>query len=177
MLAKTQDMGVIVVTGSDAGSCGVPHGVGLLSQLQQMESAGMSTMNVLRSATGISAASMLRFPEPIGTLAAFIVLSAHNVYNPLPAEDRRESSKKRRRLFMTVRRSIIVLMGIPAVFEVSLFFSFSTRPARTKHQSDAKAYFYRESDICFDYSFANSESYLILYVELTKGLRHLQNRS
>ncbi len=69
MLVKAQEMGVIVIAGSDAGSCGVPHGIGLLQEMAQMESAGMSTMNVLRSATGVSAAT-LNFPEPVGKLAA-----------------------------------------------------------------------------------------------------------
>jgi imidazolonepropionase-like amidohydrolase len=68
MLVKAEQMGVTILAGSDAGSCGVPHGIGLLSELAQMESAGMSTMNVLGAATGISAAT-LNFPEPIGKLS------------------------------------------------------------------------------------------------------------
>lgn len=68
MLVKAEQLGVTVVAGSDAGSCGVPHGLGLLDELAQMEAAGMSTMNVLRAATGVSAQT-LDFPELIGRLA------------------------------------------------------------------------------------------------------------
>src|ERR1019366_9525017 len=57
MLRKAQEMGVTVVTGSDAGGCGVPHGIGFLQELTQMEAAGMRSMNVLRSATGTSASA------------------------------------------------------------------------------------------------------------------------
>jgi imidazolonepropionase-like amidohydrolase len=68
MLVKAQKMGVTVIAGSDAGSCGVPHGVGFLAELAQMESAGMSSTNILNSATGVSAKT-LNFPEKIGRLA------------------------------------------------------------------------------------------------------------
>jgi imidazolonepropionase-like amidohydrolase len=69
MLRKAQQMGVTVVAGSDAGGCGVPHGYGLLQELTQMEAAGMTTMNVLKSATGTSA-RILQFGEPVGRIAA-----------------------------------------------------------------------------------------------------------
>ncbi len=68
MLTKAHEMGVKVVAGSDAGSCGVPHGIGFLQELQQMENAGMPAMAVLRSATSVSAQT-LAFPEKIGEIA------------------------------------------------------------------------------------------------------------
>lgn len=68
MLRKAHERGVTIIAGSDAGSCGVPHAVGLLDEMSQMERAGMPTLAVLRSATGASAAT-LDFPEPIGTIA------------------------------------------------------------------------------------------------------------
>jgi imidazolonepropionase-like amidohydrolase len=58
-----------VVAGSDAGGCGVVHGLGFLQELQQMETAGMTPMNILRAATGTSAA-ILAFAEPVGRIAA-----------------------------------------------------------------------------------------------------------
>lgn len=69
MLRRAHEMGVPVVAGSDAGSCGVPHGVGLIEELCHMERAGMPRMAILRAATGVSART-LEFPEPIGRIAA-----------------------------------------------------------------------------------------------------------
>lgn len=81
MLRRAETLGVKVLCGSDAGSCGVPHGIGFLDELCHMETAGMSTMAILRAATGISA-QMLRFPEPIGQLApdfrSRLILTAHD---------------------------------------------------------------------------------------------------
>jgi len=68
-LRLAQEMGVKVVAGSDAGGCGVPHGVGLLQEMCQMEAAGMRPMNVLRAATGVSA-EVLQFAEQVGRIAA-----------------------------------------------------------------------------------------------------------
>lgn len=68
MLCRANEIGTTIVAGSDAGSCGVPHGVGLLDELEQMEQAGLPAMAVLRSATGVSA-EMLQFAEPIGKIA------------------------------------------------------------------------------------------------------------
>jgi imidazolonepropionase-like amidohydrolase len=83
MLVKAEQLGVTIVAGSDAGSCGVPHGVGFLSELAQMEAAGMSTIGVLRAATGMSAAT-LAFPEKIGCLAAgHRARMIFTTYNPL----------------------------------------------------------------------------------------------
>ena len=68
MLCRGHEKGVKILAGSDAGSCGVPHGVGLLNELCHMERAGMPPMSVLQSATGTSA-DTLAFPEKIGQLA------------------------------------------------------------------------------------------------------------
>lgn len=67
-LRKAHEMGVPIIAGSDAGSCGVPHGVGFLSELVHMQTAGMPPQAVLRSATSASAA-MLEFPGKIGRIA------------------------------------------------------------------------------------------------------------
>jgi imidazolonepropionase-like amidohydrolase len=81
MLGLAHAMGVKVLAGSDAGSCGVPHGIGLLSELCHMEQSGMSSMAVLQSATGVSAAT-LAFAEPVGRIApgcrARFILTRHD---------------------------------------------------------------------------------------------------
>jgi imidazolonepropionase-like amidohydrolase len=69
MLRRAGELGVAVCAGSDAGSCGVPHGLGLLDEMCHMERAGLPAMTVLQSATGTSAAT-LAFSEPIGLIAA-----------------------------------------------------------------------------------------------------------
>jgi imidazolonepropionase-like amidohydrolase len=69
MLCRAHAMGVRIVAGSDAGSCGVPHGVGFLQELCHMERAGLAPWSILGSATGVSAET-LEFPEPIGRIAA-----------------------------------------------------------------------------------------------------------
>jgi imidazolonepropionase-like amidohydrolase len=67
MLRRAHSMRVKVIAGSDAGSCGVPHGIGFLEELRHMERAGMPPIAILRAATGMSFA-MLDFPEPIGQI-------------------------------------------------------------------------------------------------------------
>ena len=67
-LQRAHKMGVTIIAGSDAGSCGVPHGLGLLRELEQMQRAGLPAATVLRSATSTSA-DLLNFPEKIGRLA------------------------------------------------------------------------------------------------------------
>ena len=67
-LRLASEMGVTIIAGSDAGSCGVPHGLGFLRELELMQQAGMPPVEVLKSATGTSAA-LLDFSEPIGRLA------------------------------------------------------------------------------------------------------------
>lgn len=41
MLCHAAEIGVSIIAGSDAGSCGVPHGLGLLDELLHMERAGL----------------------------------------------------------------------------------------------------------------------------------------
>jgi imidazolonepropionase-like amidohydrolase len=68
MLCRGHRLGVPIVAGSDAGSCGVPHGGGLLAELCHMEQAGMPPLDVLHSATGKSA-DVLEFSQPVGRIA------------------------------------------------------------------------------------------------------------
>ena len=68
-LQLAHEMGVTIVAGSDAGSCGVPHGLGFLQELEQMQRAGMPPMSILRSATATSA-DTLAFPHRIGRIQA-----------------------------------------------------------------------------------------------------------
>jgi imidazolonepropionase-like amidohydrolase len=74
-------LGVTIIAGSDAGSCGVPHGLGLLTELELMQIAGMAPASVLNAATGISARA-LQFPEPIGRIAKNyrprMIVTSHN---------------------------------------------------------------------------------------------------
>lgn len=68
MLCHAAEIGVPIVAGSDAGSCGVPHGIGLIDELVHMETAGLSPLAVIQSATA-SSARLLNFPESIGQIA------------------------------------------------------------------------------------------------------------
>lgn len=68
-LARAAQIGVTVIAGSDAGSCGVPHGLGFLTELELMEKAGMSSQATLNAATGVSA-DTLAFKKPFGHLRA-----------------------------------------------------------------------------------------------------------
>jgi imidazolonepropionase-like amidohydrolase len=81
MLRRAHGIGVTIVTGSDAGSCGVPHGLGLLQEMHQMEQAGLPPIAVINAATGTSAAT-LAFAEPIGRIApggrARFILTRHD---------------------------------------------------------------------------------------------------
>jgi imidazolonepropionase-like amidohydrolase len=76
-LVKAQAMGVLIVAGSDAGSCGVAHGLGFLYELELMERAGLSPLAIINAATGVSAGRLgfhQRFGriEP-GNLSRFIL--------------------------------------------------------------------------------------------------------
>ncbi len=66
-LLKAYEMGVQVIAGSDAGSYGVAHGLGLLDDLELMESAGLSPIAVINSATG-SSSRRLAFKENFGQI-------------------------------------------------------------------------------------------------------------
>ncbi|HEY5551566.1 MAG TPA: amidohydrolase family protein, partial [Opitutaceae bacterium] len=66
-LSRAHAMGVIIIAGSDAGSCGVPHGLGLLHELELMERAGMPPIVVVNAATGAGAAR-LGYREKFGRI-------------------------------------------------------------------------------------------------------------
>lgn len=66
-LCLAHEMGVRVIAGSDAGSSGVAHGLGLLDELGLMEKAGMPSLAVLNAATGLSS-SFLDLGEAMGSL-------------------------------------------------------------------------------------------------------------
>ena len=68
-LVKASEMGVPVIAGSDAGSYGVAHGTGLLYELELMEKAGMKSIRIINSATGISF-NRLDYKEKIGRIEA-----------------------------------------------------------------------------------------------------------
>ena len=68
-LLKADEMGVRIIAGSDAGSYGVAHGLGLLDELELMERAGLSPMAVINSATG-SSSRRLAFKENFGQIKA-----------------------------------------------------------------------------------------------------------
>jgi imidazolonepropionase len=56
-----------VIAGSDSGSCGVAHGLGLLYELELMERAGLSAIAVINSATG-AGSKRLAFKEEFGQI-------------------------------------------------------------------------------------------------------------
>ncbi|MFP5229575.1 MAG: amidohydrolase family protein [Acidobacteriota bacterium] len=62
-------LGVTILAGSDAGSYGVAHGVGLLDELELMERAGLSSMAVIDAATG-AASQRLAFHDLFGQIRA-----------------------------------------------------------------------------------------------------------
>lgn len=66
-LVKAQALGVQIIAGSDAGSMGVAHGLGLLDELGLMEDAGLSPVAVLNAATGASSAR-LGYKENFGQI-------------------------------------------------------------------------------------------------------------
>jgi imidazolonepropionase-like amidohydrolase len=66
-LVKAHEMGVCIVAGSDAGSYGVPHGDGLLYEMELMERAGLPALAVLNAATGASS-GRLGYKEKFGRI-------------------------------------------------------------------------------------------------------------
>jgi imidazolonepropionase-like amidohydrolase len=66
-LRKAHALGVLVIAGSDAGSYGVAHGIDFLYELELMERAGLPSLAVINSATGVSA-GRLGFKESLGQL-------------------------------------------------------------------------------------------------------------
>ena len=53
-LIEAHHKGVKIIAGSDAGSLGVPHGLGFLYELELMENAGMRPIDIINSSTGLS---------------------------------------------------------------------------------------------------------------------------
>jgi len=66
-LTKANQFGVTVLAGSDAGSYGVPHGLGFLYELELMERAGLAPLAVLNAATG-APAKRLAFKDNFGQI-------------------------------------------------------------------------------------------------------------
>jgi imidazolonepropionase-like amidohydrolase len=66
-LVRAHRLGVTILAGSDAGSYGVPHGLGLLCEMELMERAGLSAVAVINAATG-AAANRLAFRESFGRI-------------------------------------------------------------------------------------------------------------
>lgn len=66
-LLRAHERGVTLLAGSDAGSYGVPHGLGLLDELALLQRAGLPPLAVLNAATG-AAARRLAFKEPFGQI-------------------------------------------------------------------------------------------------------------
>jgi imidazolonepropionase-like amidohydrolase len=80
-LLKAHQLGVTILAGSDAGSYGVPHGLGLLDELELMERAGLSPLTVLNAATGVPS-QRLAFKESFGQIRpgfrARFILTEHS---------------------------------------------------------------------------------------------------
>ncbi len=66
-MVKAHAMGVKVIAGSDAGSYGVAHGLGLLQELELMQGAGLPSLAVIHAATGASS-GRLAFREKFGSI-------------------------------------------------------------------------------------------------------------
>ncbi|MCL4703586.1 amidohydrolase family protein [bacterium] len=83
-LQKAHEMGVPIVAGSDAGSYGVTHGLGLLEELELLEHAGLSAISVINAATGTSA-QRLGYKERFGQIRpgyrSRFILTKHSPLN------------------------------------------------------------------------------------------------
>jgi len=66
-LMKAHEIGVQILAGSDAGSCGVAHGLGFLYELELMQRAGLGPISVINAATGASS-NRLAFKEKVGQI-------------------------------------------------------------------------------------------------------------
>ncbi len=66
-LTQAHQLGVMILAGSDAGSWDVPHGLGLLDELELMERAGLSSLAVLHAATG-APSQRLAFRDNFGQI-------------------------------------------------------------------------------------------------------------
>jgi len=66
-LMKAHEIGVQILAGSDAGSCGVAHGLGFLYELELMQRAGLGPISVINAATGASS-NRLAFKKKFGQI-------------------------------------------------------------------------------------------------------------
>jgi len=66
-LVRAHEMGVLIVAGSDAGSVGVAHGIGLINEMVLMERAGLPSLAVINAATGVSS-SRFGYREKFGRI-------------------------------------------------------------------------------------------------------------
>ena len=91
-LVKAHAMGVQVIAGSDSGSYGVAHGLGLLYELELMERAGLSSLAVINCASG-SRFKAAGVQGEVRADQAGILEPVHSDA-PLPSEWRGESSQR-----------------------------------------------------------------------------------
>jgi imidazolonepropionase-like amidohydrolase len=68
-LVKAHRMGVLIVAGSDAGSVGVAHGLGLIREMELMQAAGLPPIAVVNAATGIGS-DRFAYRERLGRIEA-----------------------------------------------------------------------------------------------------------
>lgn len=87
-LRRAHELGVRIVAGSDAGSCGVPHARGLLHELELMERAGLPPLAVINAATGAGAVRLC-YKENFGRIAvgarSRFILTAHRPVDSITA--------------------------------------------------------------------------------------------
>lgn len=85
-LNKALDMGVNILVGSDAGSCGVAHGTGLIYEMELLERAGMRTLDILCQVTHGNHLSLTN-RQPIGLLKpqylSRFILTEHNPFESI----------------------------------------------------------------------------------------------
>jgi imidazolonepropionase-like amidohydrolase len=85
-LLKAHQLGVTILAGSDAGSYGVPHGLGLQYELQCIERAGLSPLTVLNAATG-APSQRLAFKDNFGQIRpgcrSRFILTQHSPLNTI----------------------------------------------------------------------------------------------
>jgi imidazolonepropionase-like amidohydrolase len=68
-LVKAHRLGVLIVAGSDAGSVGVAHGLGLIREMELMEGAGLPPIAVVNAATGVGS-GRFAYREKLGRVEA-----------------------------------------------------------------------------------------------------------
>jgi imidazolonepropionase-like amidohydrolase len=67
-LRRVRDAGIAVVVGSDAGNIGTLHGPGIFREMDMMQAAGMTPLEVLRAAT-VNGAGALGMERELGVVA------------------------------------------------------------------------------------------------------------